>query len=144
MSYAAGAVSVMQWCSCKMTVMITSMACRSCLPSCSSPVVLSAALQVGECIAISCRMLSPEGSSGQGLYGQQAFSSVEQLSKAWKTLTAGCSLDASSSPANGPELDAGQITGVALLESLCVNLEPNAIARTGIALHFLWLLCCAF
>lgn len=142
-SYAAGAVSMMQSCYCEMIVMITSMACRSCLPICSSPAVLSAALQFGGFIAISCRMLSPEGSHGQGLYGQRAFSSVEQLSKTWKALTAGCSLDASAAPANAPELDVGQITGVALLESLCVHLEPGAVARTGVASQLLPLLYCA-
>ena len=132
---------MMQSCSCKMITMITSMACRSCLPHCSSPGFLAAALQFGESIASSCRMLSPEGSFGQGLYGQRAFSSGEQLSKAWKALTAGCSLDASAAPANAPELDVGQITGVALLESLCVHLQPGAVARIGIASQLLPLLC---
>lgn len=82
------------------------------------------------------RILSPDESCGRALFRQGAFSSCAHLSDTWHALTAGCLVQSDTVPAEPAvpqilELDVGQITGWALLESLCAHLEPGTAAKAG-------------
>ena len=90
---------------------------------------------------VMCRTLSPDGDCRQALFGQKAFSSAAAVSQCWQGLVGSSAAVTASAAAVPPmaELGCEELTGTALLESLCAHMEASAPGLAGVHMHVCFL-----